>query len=1157
MSDDFAGSERPFDLPVSPYVGLVPYGERDADFFFGRDDETQIVSGNLRASDLTLLYGASGVGKTSLLRAGVVHDLDARARETELVLSTRAPYVVCSFQSWRDEPIPALMETIRAAVESAMGEGDVPPWQPGTSVVAALRSWTERVRTILVVLDQFEDYFLYHPDEQGPGTFAGELPGIVNDPNLRIHVLLSIREDALAKLDRFKGSIPRLFANYVRIEHLSRVAARDAVEGPLREWNRRQPRSEPPYELGPRLVEAVIDATATGGVTLVRNGGRAETQTPDPERVEAPFLQLVMERLWRDAANEGSRDLTVERLDRLGGPQRIVENHLLEALGALSSSEQDVAADLFRFLVTTSKTKIAHPTSDLAEWTGREENAVEPVLDKLCRGESGRILRRVPPPPKGNGATRYELYHDVLAEPILEWRREHDEERRRRAFRRRVLRIGTAVLALVALISGLAVLALIQRNEARTATRSAASLALASAATEQLPDRVDEALLLALDGYRESASPDAASAMVESLSVAGRSGATAILRGHPRGVRAIAWSPDGHTFASADFEGEIRLWDVEERRPLGDPLTGHQDEIWSIAFSPDATKLASASDDGTIRLWDVGDGTAIGVLEPDDDGIQSSVAWSPDGATLAAAGGPGTIELWDVETQEPLGPPLDGHDDRVVSLAFSPDGERLASASYDGTVGLWNASSGTLVERLENAHDGAVLSIAWSPDGRKLVSSGSDGVMRIWDVRLGRSLGRPFGPDTGDIWGVDWSTDGRTIASSGEDHTVRLWDAQSGEQIGEPLRGHLDRVTAVAFAPDGRMLASANYDRTVRLWPMPPAVLGAPFGRHEDQVKTVAYSPDGRLLASADFGGTVRLWDTRSGVLRAQLEDEQTSSLEIVAWSPDGRTLASVGDGIVVWDTGTGKPIATLDGHEGTVESAAWSRDGNLLASAGADGTVRVWDVARRTQLGTELTGHEGTVWGVAWNPDGTALVSAGADSTLRFWDVDRHMGSGQVRLEDGDVAQTLAWSPDGEMLATGSVRGLVQLWDADARTPLGEPLAGHELELTSVAFSPDGRRLVSADRAGVLRLWDIEGRRGLGEALPASDREIESVQFAPDSLSFASGGSDGAVRLWEGILWRDLDDLESRVCSLVIGDLSEEDWDRLVPGLSYRPSCE
>ena len=118
---------------------------------------------------------------------------------------------------------------------------------------------------MLVVLDQFEDYFLYHPDEEGEGSFAGEFPAIVNDPNLRVHFLLSIREDSLAKLDRFKGHIPRLFSNYVRIEHLNRAAARRAIEAPIDEWNRRRSSA---YTIEPALVEAVIDATATGGLAL-------------------------------------------------------------------------------------------------------------------------------------------------------------------------------------------------------------------------------------------------------------------------------------------------------------------------------------------------------------------------------------------------------------------------------------------------------------------------------------------------------------------------------------------------------------------------------------------------------------------------------------------------------------------------------------------------------------------------------------------------------------------------------------------------------------------------------------------------------------------------------------------------------------------------
>lgn len=1151
-----AEDERAPGLPDSPYVGLVPYGEEDAGFFFGRDDETRIVSGNLRASDLTLLYGASGVGKTSLLRAGVIHDLHERAHRTELVLSERPPFAVAAFSSWRDGPLPALMETIREAAVDIGGGTEVAAWQPGASVTDTLYAWTERVRTLLVVLDQFEDYFLYHPDEAGPGTFAGELPRIVNDPNLRVHVLLSIREDALAKLDRFKGSIPRLFANYVRIEHLSRAAARAAIEGPLDEWNRRQPGSEP-YLLGPGLADTVIDATATGGVTFVRNGDRPETATPDSERVEAPYLQLVMERLWRDAAAEGSHDLTVERLDRLGGPQQIVENHLLDALGSLSSGEQEVAADIFRFLVSSSKTKIAHPATDLEEWTGLGDSAVEPVLDKLCRGETGRILRRVPPPPTGNGDTRYELYHDVLAEPILEWRREYEQDQRRRALRRRVVRIGGGVLLLVAVISGLGLWALVQRNEARSATRSAASLALAAAANDRLRGgRVDEALLLGLEGYRESPSADAAGALVAALAAARQSGAAMILRGQPRGVRAIDWSPDGARLATAGFDGTVRFWDVEEGEPLGEARSGHEEEIWSVAYSSDGTTLASAGHEGTVRLWDAESGTPGDVLEAPEGGLVASVALSPDGRVLASAGEPGAIQLWDVQTREPLGPPLAGHRNRVVGLTFSPDGRTLASASYDGAIRFWDVRSREPAGTIEDAHDGGVLAIAWSPDGGRLASSGTDGVVNVWDVRSRRSVVAPFGPGKGDVWGLDWSPDGRLIAST-QLREVRLWNAATGEPAGVPLRGHADRLVAVAFAPNGRRLASTGYDGTVRVWPTPrPRALGGSLGRHSDQVRAVAYRPDGLQLASADYSGEIRLWNLPSRKQHALLEDERTTSLEDVAWHPDGRLLAASGDSILIWDVDSGDAPVSLAGHEGTVYAVAWSPDGSRLVSGGADRTIRIWDVSSGLALGEPLRGHTETVWNVAWSPDGRTLASVGFDGTLRFWDAERRVALETLRLEGGDAGVAVAFSPDGRTLATVSAKGLVQLWDVAKRTPLGEPLAGSALFGTSVAFSPDGSKLVSSTQDGIVQLWDVEGRRALVSDLQVSRAPIYSAQFAPDGLSFATGGGDDVVRLWEGILWRDPADLEAQVCGLVIGNVSESEWSQLVPGLPYRETC-
>jgi len=441
-------------------VGLAPYDEDDAAFFFGRSQEVAIASANLRSARLTILYGPSGVGKSSLLQAGVVHGLREMA-------SDESPFAICTVRSWLDDPVRTLQEASRAALQELAGNEPLP--SPRSTLTESLHAWTERTGTLLVVLDQFEEYFQYHAEE-GAGEhltgFAAQLATVVNDPNLAVNVLLSIREDAWAKLDRFEGHIPLLFANYLRVDHLDLDAAREAIEAPIAAWNATLEPGAEPYDIEPALIGAVLSA-AGGGLAA-----DAETDVAASDRVEAPFLQLVLERLWRATVADGAHVLTLARLEALGGARQIVERHLLDALDRLSPAEQDTASDCFRFLVSSSKSKIAHPAADLAEWTRRPEPQVTTVLDKLCSGESGRILRAVAPAPDEATRSSYELFHDVLAEPILAWRRVHERERSRRAAQRRLVRVGSFALALVAVFAALSVWALIERRHANQAFRA-------------------------------------------------------------------------------------------------------------------------------------------------------------------------------------------------------------------------------------------------------------------------------------------------------------------------------------------------------------------------------------------------------------------------------------------------------------------------------------------------------------------------------------------------------------------------------------------------------------------------------------------------------------------------------------------------------------
>ncbi|MCK4793318.1 MAG: ATP-binding protein, partial [Desulfobacteraceae bacterium] len=192
-------------IPDCPYKGLMPYSEEDAPFFFGRETEKDIIIANLDASRLTVLYGPSGVGKSSVLRAGVSHDL----REISLQnLSRRGEpeFAVVVFNSWRDDPIKGLLDSVRDSVAMALNVEELEPVQTSGMLIETLEAWTSRLDgDLLIILDQFEEYFLYHPQEDGEGTFAFEFPRAVNRTDLRVSFLISIRDDSLAKLDRFKG----------------------------------------------------------------------------------------------------------------------------------------------------------------------------------------------------------------------------------------------------------------------------------------------------------------------------------------------------------------------------------------------------------------------------------------------------------------------------------------------------------------------------------------------------------------------------------------------------------------------------------------------------------------------------------------------------------------------------------------------------------------------------------------------------------------------------------------------------------------------------------------------------------------------------------------------------------------------------------------
>ena len=560
-----------------------------------------------------------------------------------------------------------------------------------------------------------------------------------------------------------------------------------------------------------------------------------------------------------------------------------------------------------------------------------------------------------------------------------------------------------------------------------------------------------------------------------------------VLQAHSDRVTAVAFSPDGTMFATASWDGTLKLWSVAGGERLWASLE-QQSIVSSISFHPDGQYLANSGYDGTIRIWNVRDGTCLLVIEAHRDPIWS-IAWSPDGHLLASGSFDTTIKLWETSSGTHLHT-LRGHTSTVVVLAFAPNGQTLASASTDQTVKLWEVQT-TACRATLQGHTGTVEAIAWGPDSRMLASAGVDPTIRVWDGERSE-LRHLLQGHTDLVRSLAFPPDGKTLLSGSYDRTLRVWDIVSGDCL-RILHGYAAFYFSVAWSPDGRSLLSSGNDAVVRQWHVAERAPLRVFRAHTGTVSAVAWSPDGRLFVSGSYDQTLRVWDAQTGHCLHVLGP--TGPIASVAWSPDGNLLASGRyDQIDVWDLHTGTIRWTGREHAGPVNSVAWHQDGSQLASGGDDSTVLIWQ-ASTGRLLRRLQGHEGLVGVVAWHPDGQQLASCairGSWGELFIWESSERTPIRLVEKHGSDIV-SIAWSLDGNLLIGGCTDGTVQWWEVTRGRPLGAVQA-HKTWVRSVQLSPDGRMLASCGHDGVVQLWDVTSRAHL--ATLRHDRPYERLNI-------------------------------------------------------------
>jgi formylglycine-generating enzyme required for sulfatase activity len=402
----------PADPRECPYVGLDPFDSAHADYFFGRSRESTIIADHVLARPVTVVYGPSGVGKSSILNVG----------------------------------LPGALKKIAEAEREDADEDEEKDGAPATRgsnfVIRRLRDWQEPERAeqlltgwateassqpIVVILDQFEEYFLYR-DQTQRSSLDRALGNLTKRRDVPAHLVIGLRDDALFQLDQLRAFVPSILDTMIELRALSDAGIEDAIRGPIRLYNQNYRQDQTPVTIEDALVKTLIQQLKEGDTHVTKN-----RSSSGGGRIELPYLQLALIKLWQAEGGSAAtvlRETTLTDKAKLGGVGRIVRDHVNGVMAHLKPDEQALCAKMFDRLVTPLGSKIAFPTAALAmpEVVGPNVNPerVENVLNKLTPTEA-RILK----PVTTNGSSGFEIFHDVLGQPVLEWKRDYNARQAR------------------------------------------------------------------------------------------------------------------------------------------------------------------------------------------------------------------------------------------------------------------------------------------------------------------------------------------------------------------------------------------------------------------------------------------------------------------------------------------------------------------------------------------------------------------------------------------------------------------------------------------------------------------------------------------------------------------------------------------------------
>lgn len=1164
------GSEPP--APGEPpFKGLDFFDEQDANLFFGREPLVEKLAQEVREHRfLAVVVGASGSGKSSVVRAGLIPALRATHDERRtaddawqiyVMTPTAHPLEALAMVLTRDE---SLTMTARLLDDLAREPRSLYLYFKRVLMPNLEDANAKTPQRILLVVDQFEELFTLCRDDLEREQFIDNLVNALSQAprssgdsrapleTPAITLVLTIRADFYAHLAEYPELRELVAKQQEYIGLMNADELRRAIEEPAKAGH---------WEFEPGLVDLILrDVGDEPGALPLLSHALLETW----KRRSGHLMTL---KGYHDAGGvRGAIALTAETTyQQLTPEEQIIARNIFLRLTELGAGTEDtrrraeieeletgewerskVRSVLTRLadarLITTGEhtAEVAHEAlirewDRLREWLNEDREGLKLHRNLTDAAHEWELMERdasvlyrgarlaqaqefaVSNPNVMNANER--AFLDASVENEKREEREKEDARARELLAAKKLAetehsANKRLRRRAVFLTGVVVLALVAAIAAfffltqSNANLQAANEQRAEASTQR--DVAKKAQSNAEKEQRLATSRELAAGAIANLDVDPERSILLALQ-----AVYITKKADGTVLREAE-EATHRA--VQTSRVM-QTYTG-MDNPNQVAFSPNGSQIAVRSQ-GKIGVWDVLSGKAL-VTIPLATSKTDHVAFSIDGKQLATvdsnADKNNSIKIFDLQTGAILRViPIPVPQEKWTRSALNRDWTRVVVGETDGTATVWDMDSGTLVFTLAG-HSSLVEDVAYSADGTRIATASDDKTAIIWDAGTGKQLLTLSG-HTNPLLDIVFTADAKRVGTGSQDQTAKVWDAVTGKEL--LTLAHTTWVNGIAFSSDGTLVATAGGTGNAKIWETTHGNELLNLAGHTGPLDSVIFSPDVTRLATTSIDGTARIWDITPNHEVLTLPTGGVSDPLIgeanAAYSPDGKHLAvGLTNGTVkVWDATNGKEEMILRGHTGSVHKIAYSPDGMRLVSASNDKTAKIWDMSSGKELVT-LAGHSDVVIAVDWSRDGTRVVTGSQDQTVKIW--DSHTGKVLTTFSEGKGAfYAVALNPDGTLVAASNIEdyqvftGQMFVWD----TATDKLLYAHKGGFADhIAFSPDGSRLVLADSGSPTVLDPKTGKAILN--LEGAALSPFWIAYSPDGTRLATADQNGTAVVYD-----------------------------------------